>query len=78
MMQEGDSNGDTSVGQDVPLTERHLRQVVRFSVLPYVKELFVTQFGQVDGGVMQSIESQLLSCVGGARIDTQYSEGTST
>jgi len=78
MIEEADSDWSTSGGQDVPLTERHLRQIVRFSVLPYVKELFVTQFGQVDGGVMQSIESQLLSCVAGARIETQYSEGTMT
>jgi hypothetical protein len=75
MMHEADSSESTAVGQDVPLTERHLRQIVRFSVLPYVKELFVTQFGQVDDGVSQSIESRLLSCVAGARTEAQYSEG---
>jgi hypothetical protein len=63
MTQASESNEISSIGQDVPLTERHLCRIVRFSVLPYVKELFVTQFGQVDDGVMLAIERQLLSCL---------------
>ena len=77
MTQETESGDGTSFGQDVPLTERHLRRIVSFSVLPYIKELFVTQFGQVDDGVMQSIERQLLSCLAGAALESQSTEGPS-
>ena len=59
MTQESESSDISLIGQDVPLTERHLKRIVRFSVLPYVKELFVTQFGQVDDGAMLAIEQQL-------------------
>ena len=75
MTQESDSSDDTSFGQDVPLTERHLRRIVSFSVLPYVKELLITQFGHVDDGVMQSIERQLLSCLTGAGTGIQRPDG---
>ncbi len=78
MMQESESSDGTSSGQDVPLTERHLRRIVRFGVLPYVKELFVTQFGQVDDAVIQTIEGQLLSCVAGEDMRTQDLQGTIT
>ena len=76
MMQESESSDGTLFEQDVPLTERHLRGIVRFSVIPYVKELFITQFGQVDDGVVQAIENQLLACVAGADSGTKSPTGT--
>ena len=63
MTRKSDSDDDTSFGKDQPLTERHLRQIVTFSVLPYVEELFLTQTGKVDDGVVQSINDLLLSCL---------------
>ena len=75
MTQESESGDGILFGQDVPLTERHLRRIVTFSVLPYVKELFITQFGHVDTAVMQSIENQLLSCLSGSASTTKSVEG---
>jgi 5-methylcytosine-specific restriction endonuclease McrBC GTP-binding regulatory subunit McrB len=63
MVQEFDVNDDTAIPQDIPLTKRHLQRIVQFSVLPYVRELFTTQFGQVDEDVIHSIRSNLLSCL---------------
>lgn len=63
MVQESDVDDETGVAQDIPLTEKHLRRIVQFSVLPYVRELFATQFGQVDEELIGVIRSNLLSCL---------------
>ena len=75
MTQESESSDISLIGQDVPLTERHLKRIVRFSVLPYVKELFVTQFGQVDDGAMLAIEQQLFGCLAGVESGIQSKQG---
>lgn len=63
MVQESDVDDETGVAQDIPLTEKHLRRIVQFSVLPYVRELFATQFGQIDEELIGVIRSNLLSCL---------------
>ena len=49
--------------RDVPLNERKLRQIVRFSVLPYVRELLTMQFGKPDTQLLAQIEELLLQCL---------------
>ena len=64
----GRGAAENSLGEpvtDQPLTERRLRQVVQFSVLPYVRELLAAQFGAGDEELTGKIEAALLACVGG-------------
>jgi len=68
MVQESDTDDETSVPEDIPLTEKHLRRTVQFSVIPYVRELFTTQFGQVDEGLIGLIHNTLLSCLNAAPV----------
>jgi uncharacterized protein (DUF2461 family) len=63
MVQESDTDDETGMALDIPLTEKHLRRIVQFSVLPYVRELFATQFGQVDEELIGVIRSNLLACL---------------
>ncbi len=63
MVQESDADDETGMAQDVPLTEKHLRRIVQFSVLPYLRELLATQFGQVDENLIGVIRSNLVSCL---------------
>lgn len=63
MMQRTAEDEDASLGLDKPLNEKRLRQIVRFSVLPYVRELLTMQFGQANEVLLQQIGSQLLSCI---------------
>jgi len=63
MLQVSNTDGETAVSQDIPLTAKHLRRIVKFSVVPYVRELFATQFGQVDQELISVIHSNLLSCL---------------
>lgn len=49
--------------EDRPLRRELLERIVRFSVLPYLKELFLMQFGQIDKTKLALIESILLSSV---------------
>jgi hypothetical protein len=65
MVQESNWDDESSAPNDIPLTEKHLRRIVQFSVLPYVRELFTTQFGQVDAEAIRQISGFLLSCVEG-------------
>jgi len=62
MIQEA-STDDGFVAEDVPLTEKHLRRVVQFSVIPYIRELFTTQFGMADEDMMGQIRNILLKCL---------------
>jgi uncharacterized protein (DUF2461 family) len=66
MVQESDTDDEMSLPEDIPLTEKHLRRTVQFSVLPYVRELFTTQFGQVDEELLGQIRNTLLSCLNAA------------
>jgi hypothetical protein len=47
------------------LSEKQLRHIVRFSVLPYLRELLTMQFGQADADLLQQISDLLLHCVEG-------------
>jgi 5-methylcytosine-specific restriction endonuclease McrBC GTP-binding regulatory subunit McrB len=65
MIQE--PSADESVPEaDIPLTEKQLRQVVQFSVIPYIRELFTTQFGMADEGILNQMRDILLKCLGTA------------
>lgn len=55
---------ETQTPEDKPLIAPALKRIVRFSVLPYVKELCVMQFGRTDRSLIQQIESVLLECLG--------------
>ena len=57
----------TSSDLGIPLNAKRLRQVVRFSVLPYVRELLTMQFGQADQTLLQQIADLLLQCADGAQ-----------
>jgi hypothetical protein len=59
MIQETSSD-DGFLAHDIPLTEKHLRRVVQFSVIPYVRELFTTQFGIADEEIVNQMRDILL------------------
>lgn len=63
MLQRSAEDEEASPELDKPLNEKRLRQVVRFSVLPYVRELLTMQFGSVDDSLLLQLETNLLSCV---------------
>jgi 5-methylcytosine-specific restriction endonuclease McrBC GTP-binding regulatory subunit McrB len=63
MLQRIGRDDEASPSLDVPLNERKLRQVVRFGVLPYVRELLTMQFGQPDEEELPRIGEVLLQCV---------------
>jgi 5-methylcytosine-specific restriction protein B len=48
---------------DKPLVPEALRRIVRFSVLPYVRELCVMQFGRTDNDLVSQVEKTLLNCL---------------
>lgn len=54
---------ETQAPKDKPLIPEALRRIVRFSVIPYVKELCVMQLGRVDAGLVTQIEQALLACI---------------
>lgn len=63
MLQRTPEDDEASPKLDIPLSEKHLRQVVQFSVLPYVRELLTMQFGQADEGVLRRVADHLLDCI---------------
>jgi hypothetical protein len=64
MLQRTAEDDEASPRLDIPLSKKHLRQIVRFSVLPYVRELLTMQFGRADADLLEQISGILLSCVG--------------
>ena len=54
---------ETQPSTDKPLVPEALKRIVRFSVLPYVRELCVMQFGRTDMELAARIEQILLSCL---------------
>ena len=68
MAQQRESEDD--VPHDLPLTEKQLRRIVKFSVIPYLEELFVSQFGQVDHDLCGGIQEALLRCLETSGIST--------
>jgi 5-methylcytosine-specific restriction endonuclease McrBC GTP-binding regulatory subunit McrB len=63
MLQRTGRDDEASPNLDVPLHERKLRQIVRFSVLPYVRELLTMQSGRADEELLRRISEVLLQCV---------------
>jgi MoxR-like ATPase len=63
MLQRTAEDDEVSPKLDKPLSEKQLRQIVKFSVLPYVRELLTMQFGQADANLQQQISDLLLQCV---------------
>ena len=61
MLQTFGSESQPSV--DKPLVLEALRRIVRFSVLPYVRELCVMQFGRTDNELISRVEEILLRCL---------------
>ena len=61
MLQTFGSESQPSV--DKPLVPEALRRIVRFSVLPYVRELCVMQFGRTDNELTSRVEEILLRCL---------------
>jgi hypothetical protein len=65
MLQRMAEDDETSPKLDIPLSKKQLRRIVRFSVLPYVRELLTMQFGQASVGLQQQISELLLDCIDG-------------
>jgi 5-methylcytosine-specific restriction protein B len=61
MLQTFGSENQPSV--DKPLVAEALRRIVRFSVLPYVRELCAMQFGRTDTELVSGVEKVLLNCL---------------
>ena len=61
MLQTFGSESQPSV--DKPLVPEALRRIVRFSVVPYVRELCVMQFGRTDNDLVSQVEKTLLNCL---------------
>lgn len=59
------SGNDSKESGDKPLIPAALRRIVRYSVLPYVRELCIMQFGRPERELEAQIESTLLRCVSG-------------
>ena len=64
-LQRTAEDDEASPSLDIPLSEKQLRQIVRFSVLPYVRELLTMQTGQVDVELLRQVSKLLLDCVDG-------------
>ena len=61
MLQQQESEDE--IPSPAPLTEKQLRRIVKFSVLPYLQELSLSQFGQADQEVIKFVEETLLECL---------------
>jgi MoxR-like ATPase/uncharacterized protein (DUF2461 family) len=61
MAQKQEVEGD--VLRDLPLNEEQLRRIVKFSVIPYVRELFISQVGEVHHETCDYIRDALLRCL---------------
>ncbi len=59
------SGNESQAPEDKPLIAAALRRIVRYSVLPYVRELCIMQFGRPDRSLESQIETTLLQCVSG-------------
>lgn len=54
---------ETIEAADKPLLPETLRRIVKFSVLPYVAELCLMQFGRPDLELVHHVEKALLNCL---------------
>jgi MoxR-like ATPase len=71
-----EADGDNEVGDDLPLTEQRLRQVVRYSVLPYLRELLMMNAGSVDEPLLAKAEKTLLGCLNASTTDAEQGVAT--
>ena len=74
MLQQQETEDETP--SPAPLTEKQLRRIVKFSVIPYLQELFLSQFGQAEQEVIKFVEDTLLECL--AESDTPSSSQEET
>jgi len=63
MLQRTAEDEEASPKLDKPLSAKRLTQIVRFSVVPYVRELLTMQFGRADENLLSQISDLLLACV---------------
>ncbi|MGZ0175162.1 MAG: AAA family ATPase, partial [Planctomycetales bacterium] len=54
---------ETKEPADKPLLPETLRRIVKFSVVPYVAELCLMQFGRPDSELVRQVETTLLKCL---------------
>lgn len=57
------SGNESQASEDKPLIAAALKRIVRYSVLPYVRELCIMQFGRRDSALESQIETALLECL---------------
>jgi len=76
MLQTFGSESQPSV--DKPLVAEALRRIVRFSVIPYVRELCVMQFGRTDSELVSQVEAVLLNCLKATEQDSIDEESSNT
>jgi 5-methylcytosine-specific restriction protein B len=61
MAQQRESEDD--LPHDLPLTEKQLKRIVKFSIIPYLQELLVSQLGQVDHELCDFVQGTLFHCL---------------
>lgn len=76
MLQTFGSESQPSV--DKPLVAEALRRIVRFSVILYVRELCVIQFGRSDTELVSQVETILLNCLNAAEQDSIDDESSNS
>lgn len=57
------AGNESQASEDKPLIAAALKRIVRYSVLPYVRELCIMQFGRPDRALESQIENALLECL---------------
>jgi hypothetical protein len=75
MLQRTAEDDEASPKLDIPLSAKHLRQIVKFSVIPYVRELLTMQVGKVDESLVQDISAMLLHYADGQSGNAEKNEG---
>ena len=66
---------DTKDAADKPLLPEALRRIVRFSVLPYIEELCLMQFGRPDSELIRLAQEALLQCLEASNALDSIAEG---
>jgi hypothetical protein len=66
---------DTKDAADKPLLPEALRRIVRFSVLPYIEELCLMQFGRPDSELIRLAQEALLQCLEASNALDSNAEG---
>ena len=66
---------DTKDAADKPLLPGALRRIVKFSVLPYIEELCLMQFGRPDSELIRLAQDALLQCLEASNALDSNAEG---